>query len=434
MKRTLLIFFIFLLLGITAFSQDIKGFVINKNNRKPVPECLVIVKGTTQASVTNENGAFEFILRNKQQNPTLVLTMLGYATVEYELNNYKKDTFYITPKDVLLKEVVVSANKKNTLNPGNVESILDFDLLSDELVILTAGAAKNNLRLIDETGKVLYNLKVDSRSETLKHDCIGNLHLLSPDSTWQVFNDYTKLNTLEPHSLSVFKQVLGNCVCVNNKNYYFQTAAYRSLRTNYFYYNEEAKGQRQELVAFQDTAKIKSFEQDYNLQYFLDVRRKSNYSMYNEPVDSIKLKMEHYREALPLDWTYNSWLGKVETQMIKVDTSTFIINFTDTVVYAVSKNNKVNAIAKMNVLKTKKLLPKVYIDADYKETYLTAFGDSKLTLIRFDIQSGTELSRTDIPGVPFLPAKIIIDSGKAYFIQKNLADEQSYKIIKYYLN
>lgn len=433
MKKILLLF-ILLLNSLFLLSQNIKGVVLNKNNRKPVVECLVIIKGTTQSTITNEKGMFEFVSLANQQNITFVLTTLGYTTIEYKLSTYKKDTFYITPKDVLLKEVVISADKKNVLNPKNDESILDFDLLNDNLIVLSAGTPKNNLRLMDEMGTVLSNFKMDARTEMLKHDCIGNLHALSRDSSWQVFYDYVRLNSMEAHTRESFERILGNCVCTSNGCYYFQTKTYRNLRTNYFYYNENEKGVRHELAKFQDTAKIRGFELDYNLQYFLDERRKSHYTIYNEPVDSIKLKMEKYRSELPLDWTYTTWLGQVETQMIKIDTNAFIINFTDSVIYDVTKNNELKYKTKFEAFKNKKVLPQVYIDADYRETYLIAYVDSKLIFIKFDINTGKEMSRNEISNVPFLPRKIIINSGKVYFIQKNLADEQSYKIIKYYLN
>lgn len=433
MKRILLLF-ILLLNSWCVFSQSIKGFVLNKNTKKPVQECLVIIKGTTQSSITNEKGVFEFVNIDNLQQQTLVLTMLGYTTTEYKLTTYRKDTFYITQKDVLLKEVVISANKKNILNPKNDESLLDFELLNDGFVILTAGTPKNNLRLMDEDGKVITSLKVNGKTETLKQDCIGNLQLLSNDSAWQVFYDYQNLNILNPHTRKYFEEVLGNCVCMNNKCYYFQTKAYRNLRTNYFYYTENEKGKRRELALFEDTSKIKNFELEYNLQYFLDVRRQSNYTLYNEPVDAIMRKMEQYRTELPLDWAYIHWLGEVETQMVKIDSNTFIVNFTDTTIYDVTKNNELKFKNHPSVFRQKNVLPKTYIDGDYRETYLTKFEESTLTIIKFNIHTGIEISRTAISNTPFLPKKIIIKNGNAYFIQKNLADEQSYKIIKYYLN
>ena len=144
--------------------------------------------------------------------------------------------------------------------------------------------------------------------------------------------------------------------------------------------------------------------------------------------------MEQYRTELPLDWSYIHWLGEIESQMLKIDTNTFIFHFTDTAIYDVTKNNELKFKNQLSAFKQKNVLPKAYIDSDYRETYLTIFEESTLTILKFNINTGMEISRTTISNTPFLPKKIIIKNGNAYFIQKNLADELSYKIIKYYLN
>ena len=391
------------------------------------------IKGSISTDVTDENGKFTFpSLTN--QNAVLVFTILGYNTIEYPLALYKKDTFFILSKNISLKEVVVSAEKKSILNPESQETILDFDLLNDHLLVLTAGINKNNIRLIDETGKIIASLKVNKNTENLKHDCLGNLQLFSNDSVWQVFYDYEKLNELSPFPTNLYERIIGYCVCSNNKTYYFQNMKYRNLRTNFFYYCEAERGVRYELAEFQDSAKIRSFELDYNLQYFLNERRITKHMMYNEPVDIIKKNIDQYREALPLDWAYIKWLGKVNTQLIKVDTTLFLADFTDSVIYSISRNNELKFSSKFYALKNNNITSCIYIDGDYKETYLIQFFNGKLTAVKFDINTGKELSKTEISDIPYLPKKLIINSGKIYFVQKNLADQQPYKILKYDIN
>jgi hypothetical protein len=429
MNRILLVLLFFCTSVLPA--QERKGIVLNSRTSHPVQQCLIIIKGRSEAFISDDKG--EFYFPSGRENVSLVFTLLGYTTAEYNLSVYKKDTFYITPKDVQLKEVTVSAEKKSILNAGNPEPVLDFDLLNDGLAVLTAGEPYNELRLINESGNPLSRLKVDSHSNHLNHDCIGNLQLFSHDSVWQVFYDYTRLKTLDAFPADTFYKVLGNCICMSNRNYYFKHDSYRNLRTNYFYYSEDSKGKPNELVVFQDTAKIRGFESDYNLQYFLKVRRESHYSMYNEPVDVIIKNMEQYREELPLDWAYVTWLGKMETQMIKADTNTLIVNFTDTCIHTVSKRNEVSYRCRMEAFK-KEVIPHVYVDAENGEAYLTGFSGNTLTFIRFSLENGKEISRTEVLNVPYLPKKIIIKGGSAFFIQRNLADDQVYKIIRYSLN
>lgn len=416
------------------FSQNFKGTVIDSKKLKPLPDCLIIIKGSTTSAVTDDHGNFSISFSKPNKDVTLVITMLGYTTIEYDLKTYQKDTFYITPKEFQLKTVEIVSEKKAILNPKSQDVILDFDVLNDDIVLLIAGQDRNDLKLISTEGKQLSKMKVNKHSELLKHDCIGNLQLLSNDSTWQIFYDFEKLNSLNPYSFQSYEKIMSNCVCSNDHNFYFQNMYYRNLRTNYFYFSEKEKGIKRDLISFGDTAKIRSFELDYNLQYFLKVRRESNYTMYNEPVDSIMRKMERYREVLPLDPAYNSWLGKIETEMVKKDSDLFIVNFTDSIIYHVNKNNNVKPLTKLYVAGYKDLIHKVYTDADHNENYIIQYRNNQLILIRFDLNSGKELSKTTIPNVPYLPRKIIIQSGKVYFIQKNLADQQVYKLVKCSLN
>jgi hypothetical protein len=427
-----ILFILCFLISGSLFSQTFTGTVMDAKKRKALPDCIVIIRGTTASSLTDHKGNFTLSLPFNETS-VLVFTMLGYTTIEYDLSTYKKDTFILTPKNIQLKEVEILAEKKAILNPGNDEKILDFDLLNDNILLLAPGKEMNNLKLLNELGNYVSSLNVNKHSESLKRDCLGNLQLYSKDSAWQVFFDFEKLNLLNPYSLDAYKSIMGKCICAGNNSFYFQDMEYRNLKTRYFYFSEKEKGIKHELIAFGDTAKIQAFELDYNLHYFLEVRRKSGYTMYNEPVDSIRVKMQKYREELPLDWTYNTWLGKIETEIVKNDTSLFIVNFTDSLIYSVTKDNAVRVQSAFHIAGYKNLVHKIYTDADYNENYMVQFMDNTLVMIRFDIYSGKELSKTIIPGIPYLPEKIIIHSGKAYFIQKNLADQQSYKLIKYYL-
>lgn len=412
------------------FSQDFHGFVIDKKKSKPVPDCLVILKGTTISTITNSKG--EFIFPDLPvSGQSIVLNLIGYTTIEHKLSG-SKDTFYLAQKNISLKEIEIHTSQKNILNENNRAPLLDFDLLHDNIILLSAGGDHNYLRLIDEHGENISLIKVDKYAKLLKRDCLNNVQLFNNDSAWQVFYDYVKINLMNACTKQTYSRILGNCVCFCDNNYYFKNMEYRNLRANYFYYNEFEKGRKHPLVKFEDTAKIRTFELDYSLSYFLEMRRK--YGWYSEPVDSIILKMENYRNELPLDWTYLKWLGNISTEMIKTDSNLFIVNFTDTIIYRVDPDKKVIYNSKLKCFHYKGLQQNIYLDLDHNETYLISFSENKLMVIKFNIQTGEEISKTEIANVPYLPKKLIINRGKIYYVQKNLVDEQAYKLIKYYLN
>ncbi|MGZ4035191.1 MAG: carboxypeptidase-like regulatory domain-containing protein, partial [Bacteroidia bacterium] len=87
MKKIILIFLLLFISVEVFFAQDFKGIVISKNTQKPVSGCLVIVKGTTINSITDEKGNFSISFPSGKQNNSFVFTILGYNTAEYDLSS-----------------------------------------------------------------------------------------------------------------------------------------------------------------------------------------------------------------------------------------------------------------------------------------------------------------------------------------------------------
>lgn len=431
--RSFLLAFMTLFVSLAA-AQTVRGKLLDKKTGQPLPNALVLVKGKLINTITDQTGRFQIKVPYTQPTSTLVITLLGYYSAEFEVDAIQSDTFFLIQKSIELREVVIAATKKNIVNKKSDESILDFDLLNDQFIYLSAAPGHNLLKLINESGETQSTLKVNPNTDKLNYDCVGNLQLFSKDSTWQIYYDFVKLNNLNAYHITTYNSVLGNCVCSDARNYYFQTLTYKNLRTEFFYYNVNEKGKPKPLVKFENKEKVKFFQKDYDLDYFLRARRASHYTMYAEPLDVMKQKLEIYREQVSLDWEYSKLLGSVETQMLKVDTSLYLVNFTDTSIFVLGPKAEVIPVCKLEVYKEPGLEAKVYVDVDFRETYLVKYSESRLDFYKFDLRSGKYLSKSSLEHVPFLPKKILIKSGAAYFMQKNLADEQVYKLVKYYLD
>src|SRR3954447_21938147 len=92
-KRMLAKVFTFLLLltASMSFAQNmsVKGRIIDESG-KPVAAATVSVRGTNQATSTNENGSFTI---NTRKGATLTISSVGFATVEQEVTG---PTFNLT--------------------------------------------------------------------------------------------------------------------------------------------------------------------------------------------------------------------------------------------------------------------------------------------------------------------------------------------------
>jgi len=117
--KLLALFFFFDILS--SFSQTkVSGYVFDESN-KPVAYANIIFKGTTEGTITNEEGRFYLESTNTQQ--TLLVSFLGYETLEIPLEkkvNY--DLKFILKEEASALDAVVinvgKQSKKESENPA----------------------------------------------------------------------------------------------------------------------------------------------------------------------------------------------------------------------------------------------------------------------------------------------------------------------------
>lgn len=93
---------------------NIYGHVLDASNHEHLPFVNVYIKGTTLGTTTNETG--HYLLEHLPVGThTIVVSFMGYKTVEQEVtlkaNNSLELNFILEENSVLMKDVVVSANR-----------------------------------------------------------------------------------------------------------------------------------------------------------------------------------------------------------------------------------------------------------------------------------------------------------------------------------
>ena len=121
MKKKLLILLLFFLGISLAFAQTkVSGYVYDENN-EPIAFANVIFKGSTEGTITNEDG--RFYLESDNTWGTVVVSFLGYELKEYKLEqkvNYDLK-FVLKEEAAALNEVVIvtgKQSKKASENPA----------------------------------------------------------------------------------------------------------------------------------------------------------------------------------------------------------------------------------------------------------------------------------------------------------------------------
>ena len=116
------------LLGLALNSQTIKGLVLNKDGKKPIPYVSIGIINTPMGTYANVDGQFEMTLAEYQDADSLRFSCIGYESVTYniieflELYNTGLDTIFLSKKVTELEEVVVQSKRNRSKKVGNKTS------------------------------------------------------------------------------------------------------------------------------------------------------------------------------------------------------------------------------------------------------------------------------------------------------------------------
>lgn len=111
MKNFIIILLI--LLSYEAYSQLIKGTILDKDTKKPIDFAVAYFAGTFSGVNTDKNGYFELDI-SKNRSMSLTISALGYYSKSItDFSPEKQLVVWLTPKVFELNEVVIAGNLKN---------------------------------------------------------------------------------------------------------------------------------------------------------------------------------------------------------------------------------------------------------------------------------------------------------------------------------
>src|SRR5690554_3713952 len=107
-KRGILLSLVLMLISLNVLSQQasVSGLITDTSGQ-PLPGVTVAVKGTTQGTVTNQDG--EYILNNVPGDAVLVVSFVGMRTQEISVNGRTVINASLSEEAIGLDEVVVTA-------------------------------------------------------------------------------------------------------------------------------------------------------------------------------------------------------------------------------------------------------------------------------------------------------------------------------------
>jgi TonB-linked SusC/RagA family outer membrane protein len=128
---------------------------VTDSGGQPLPGVTVVVKGTTQGTVTNADG--EYNITNLHEDATLVFSFVGMRTQEIEVENQTSINVTLTADAIGIEEVVAvgyGTQKKASLT-GAISSVKTEDIIAtkNENVTNMLAGKMSGVRIVQRTGE-----------------------------------------------------------------------------------------------------------------------------------------------------------------------------------------------------------------------------------------------------------------------------------------
>lgn len=440
-KHLIRIFFILvctLTTGIFGFTQTvtIHGIVRDNNSMTPISNVNIKINRTNEGIFTGSDGKFTLTL--KRIPASITITCVGYEPLYYNISKVSATPieFVLRPQISDLHEVDITAMRYNYLFKDENYSILDYELMGDNLLLLVFRYQLKHTQLIllNRSGDTLSVAPVpELKPMRLYKDFLDNIHYISSkENAFQCsYNDLKK--QIEFPYRTTFDSLLKTV-----KPFLFRMGGR-------LYFEEFAPGGLSKTIGYFDTNFHKRL-----IRYISDETAQKNYfddlkfnSRWNEAASGSAAFTEDDSRANTFFY-YQS----INDPLLKLgDNEMAVFNFTDGLIEFMNNEGKVYRTVAIEFQKEADInllagllgvfFPiadwewsgKLYFDEYYKDVYTTFIKNGMVQIKKINLETG-KLTRTfDVP-FPF-PKKIELYKGEAFFLYKEVSGNfEKWKLVK----
>ena len=369
---------LFLLPGVTAQRQNyyFYGKVLDRENRTPITGVNIRFTGSAIGSVTGADGGYSFFIDTIPVY--MVISHLGYETQRIWLDNTSASILVLLqPAATLLKDVEVKAKYDPVAFFKDTRyAVLDYEVDSNQVYLLVYlfRLAESELLCKSINGDTTaLSGALPFRPKRLFLDCLGNLHVLSTDTAYQVFREEAALFLLYPVDIGRFSKTLSECVASTPELLFFRRMGRNKLEVEFFYINRKTS-QRQHMAQADDEEKLRLLRRNADENVMFQMSR-----------------IPDGRESFE-QW---SWVHKV---LYKPNTSTlhkigdfiYVFNTADHTMEQYDLNGTFTSKINLAVdpVVEGQWTTEIYTDIPEKKAYTSFLKNGRFTLYRINLNTG----------------------------------------------
>ncbi len=458
MRKSKLLFFFFWwtlsLAGQTSTDFYVVGIVTDEASGEPVENVNILVKEGKQGTTTNELG--EFKVRVQTLPFTLEFSHVSYHTItkSFDYPPSRSVVIEMNARSEPLTEVVVTAQKIDTLFEDDIYSVLDYELTDEGIILLIfkARLSKSEILHTDFKGNEISTMPVlPGKPLALFKDCLDNVHILTKTRVYQLFTGADhQIGIMKGVDADKFKKVMGGCLfTMRNKLYFEAYDAYNFSKL--VFYVDTIDSTYHELVTVIDQDKFDMLEdnpEDYETIFSNSMETPNLGDLRSTGSDFFKL--DQIRN-LTAEARFNkmAYYSEIYAPVLKIGDSVCIFNHPNDQLdfYSTDDSLKGSVPIRYHLEKKKnpittftsafapshKWLKEVYTDIKTRRAYTMVRNlNGTRDLMEINLLTGATTYILTIP-FPYVQ-KIKINGGYLYFVYRGWGDGHRKKLFRQRIN
>jgi hypothetical protein len=434
---------IVLILCQNAFSQDhfvIKGKILDKTSGVPIGDVNIKLEDFPVGTTTSKEGLFSISL--EELPVRFIISHIGYQTKIIEITDVFEQEISISleRKTEELDEVVISGTKVETIYKDEVYSVLDYEFLDDDILLLIyRNSFSKELILLDPSNDTITKLNtVKIKPLKLFKDCFNAVHVLGKDSAYQLYFHNGRIDLIYPTPVSEFKKLMFPCVTQLNDNIYFKLNFYNELVVEY-QYAKEMESQLHFLRRIVDSVKIDLINSNPYMRSLLNIglyndaeERILNMSDYVAMDDQIKMMNDLRAGEFEAHYLRKIVLTPVFAPLLKLRDTLVIFNHPQGQIEFYSPNNRLIRTVKINYADDPDWVKEIIADEITSNVYCLFLKSGVYNIRRVNTQNGQieQILRIYYPFVK----KIKVRDGYVFYLYKGMGEGENSKLFRQKMN
>lgn len=399
MKHKVLFILIILILVISnqVVSQNyylLKISIKDGLNNNPIKNASIKIQSENTGVISSEYGYCELLVNTIPINVEVSHVAYRKMIVTIKASQIH-DTINVllNPSTISLDEMNIYAKRLGVFIQPDY-SIIDFDFLDEQLLILERNTAK-----LKETRLILMNTFFDTitilnlfknkKPFAIYKGCLGQCHLLTKDSAYQVIFADTLLSIDNSLELSEFYEIMDDCLFSIDSLVFFKEKDKNGY--SYAYYTVNAKNKE-----------INTFIKSYDYERLQSLQESIDFLKKHPPACSI---------FIAIDFEKRFMYQPFKQYLKLIDNSLYYFNHQNSTIDIYSKECDFIQNFNINYHQSIGWSSKILVDRIMGKAYTII----KNNILEINLTNGETLSKVNIG----LAKKVLIHNGYAYVLKKD---------------